>query len=121
MVVTLHKRKVRFTVLVSYSDKLVVHSCSLFACKGKFAKLFCCWPLLRKNTVATNLKIFIQVPVVGVLPHVTVECRHLPGNATRAQGLRHATLEAHAVPSPRGGFGRLSPPKQSCKPPQIET
>jgi len=38
--------------------------------------LFCCWSL-RNNNTATNLQSSLEVTVVGVLLHVSVECRHL--------------------------------------------
>jgi len=33
------------------------------------------WPLLRNNNMVTNIA--LQVTVVSVLPHVTMECRRL--------------------------------------------
>jgi len=39
--------------------------------------LFYCWSLLRNNNMATNLQRLLQITVKGVLPHATVECRHL--------------------------------------------
>jgi len=61
MTLTLHKRQ-RFTVLVSCSGELTIHSCPLICLQGQVAKLvsglFCCWPLLRDNNMATNLQGF---------------------------------------------------------------
>jgi len=53
-----HCTRVRFTVTVSCSDGLAIHSC-LFPClQRRLVKvasgLFCSWSLLRNNTVATN-------------------------------------------------------------------
>jgi len=39
--------------------------------------LFRCWALLRNNNMATIFEGSLQVTVVGVLPVVTVELRHL--------------------------------------------
>jgi len=54
----LHSTRARFTVIVSCSDGLAVHSCLFLCLQRRVAKvangLFCCWSLLRNNTVATN-------------------------------------------------------------------
>ena len=53
-----HCTRVRFTVTVSCSDGLEVHSCLFLCLQRRVVKvargLFCCWSLLRNNTVATN-------------------------------------------------------------------
>jgi len=57
MKLTLHKSQ--FTVVVSFSDELAVHSSPLLCLQRWVAKvasgLFCCWSLLRNNNMATNL------------------------------------------------------------------
>jgi len=57
-----HYTRVRFTVMVSCSDELAVHSCLFLCLQSRFAKVasgsFCCWSLLRNNTVATNSQRF---------------------------------------------------------------
>jgi len=57
-----HCTRVRFTVTVSCSDELAVHSCLFLCLQRRVAKvasgLFYCWSLLRNNTVATNLRRF---------------------------------------------------------------
>jgi len=57
-----HCTRVRFTVVVSCSDELAVHSCPLLCLQRWVAKvasrLFCCWSLLRYNNMATNLQRF---------------------------------------------------------------
>jgi len=54
--------RVRFTVIVSCSDELAVHSCSLLCLQRWVAKvvsgLFYCWSLLRNNSMPTNLQRF---------------------------------------------------------------
>jgi len=44
------------------------------------SRLFYCWSLLYNNTVSQQqiLKDLLQFTVVDILPHVTVECKHLP-------------------------------------------
>jgi len=58
----LHCTRVRFTVVVSCSDELAVHSCPLLCLQRWVAKVasgfFCCWSLLRNNHMATNLQRF---------------------------------------------------------------
>jgi len=57
-----HCTRVRFTVVVSGSDELAVHSCPLLCLQSRVAKvargLFCCWSLLHNNDMATNLQRF---------------------------------------------------------------
>ena len=57
-----HCTRVRFTVIVSCSDELAVHSCPLLCLQRRVAKvaswLFFCWSLLRNNTMATDLQRF---------------------------------------------------------------
>ena len=57
-----HCTRVGFTVMVSYSDQLAVHSCPLFCLQRRVAKVasgfFYCWSLLRDNNMATNLQRF---------------------------------------------------------------
>jgi len=57
-----HCTRVRFTVVVSCSDELAVHSCPLLCLQRRIAKvvsgLFYCWYLLRNNNMATNLQRF---------------------------------------------------------------
>ena len=52
----------RFTVMVSCSDKLAVHSCPLLCLQRWVAKLasrlFYCWSLLCNNSMTTNLQRF---------------------------------------------------------------
>ena len=55
-----HCTRVKFTIIVSCSDELAVHSCSLLCLQRRVAKvaseLFYCWSLLRNNNMATNLQ-----------------------------------------------------------------
>jgi len=48
-----------FTVLVSCSGELAVHSCPLLCLQGQVAKpasrLFYCWSLLCNNNIAKNI------------------------------------------------------------------
>ena len=57
-----HCTRVRFTVTVSCSNELAVHSCTLICQQRLAAKvasgLFYCWSLLRNNNMATNLQKF---------------------------------------------------------------
>ena len=57
-----HCTRATFTVLVSCSDELAVHSCSLFFLQRQVAKLasglFYCWSLLRNYNMATDLQRF---------------------------------------------------------------
>jgi len=57
-----HCTRVRFTVIVSYSDGFAVNSCPFFCLQRRVAKvasgLFYCWSLLRNKIVATNLQKF---------------------------------------------------------------
>ena len=57
-----YSAQVRFTVTMSCSDALAVHSFLWLCLQRLFAKvasgLFCCWSLLRNNTVATNTQKF---------------------------------------------------------------
>ena len=57
-----HCTRVKFTVSVSFSDTLAVHSCSFLCLQRRVAKVACglfyCWCLLRNNAVATNLQRF---------------------------------------------------------------
>jgi len=39
--------------------------------------LFYCWSLSCNNNMATNFKCSLQVTVLGILSHVTLERRHL--------------------------------------------
>jgi len=56
-----HCTRLRFTVTVSCCGELAVHSCPL-CLQRRVAKvasgLFCCWSLLRNNTIATKLQRF---------------------------------------------------------------
>ena len=77
-----HCIKAGFTVLVSCSDELVVHSGPQRQVAKHASWLFYCLSLLRNNSIATILKVFlsfnsIQGMVVGVLPHMITERRHL--------------------------------------------
>jgi len=60
-----HCTRARFTVVVSCSDELAVHSCPLICLQGQVAKLasglFYCWSLLRNNNMATNLQRFTSI------------------------------------------------------------
>ena len=86
-----HCTRVRFTVIVSCSDELAVNSCLFLCLQRRFAKvasgLFCCWSLLRNNTVATNLQRFTLycITETGVLFHITrlLNAHILAGNAAR--------------------------------------
>jgi len=57
-----HCTSVSFTVIVSCSDELAIHSCFFLCLQRRVAKvtsrLFYCWSLLRNNTMATNLQRF---------------------------------------------------------------
>ena len=57
-----HCTRVRFTIIVSCSDELAVHSCPLLCLQRRVAKvasgLLNCWSLLRNNNMATNLQRF---------------------------------------------------------------
>jgi len=57
-----HCTRVRFTVIVSCSDELAIHSCPLLCLQRWVAKVasgfFYCWFFLRNNTMATNLQRF---------------------------------------------------------------
>jgi len=79
-----HCKRVRFTVLLTCSDELAVHLNQLFCLQRQVAKLgselFYYWPLLRNNNMATIFEDALEVTVVGVLPHVTIERRQLAGN-----------------------------------------
>jgi len=75
-----HCTRARFTVAMSCSDDLAVHS-RPFLCMQRqvvtlTTRLFYCWSLLRNNNTATNFKGSFEV-MEGVLPHVTVESRHI--------------------------------------------
>ena len=48
----------KFTVLVSCSGELAVHSCSLLCMANLGADFFWCWCLLRNNVTAVNLQRF---------------------------------------------------------------
>jgi len=73
-----HCTRIRSTVLITCSYELAVRSCPLLACRGNSRErivllCLCC-------VTITRLQIFedaLQVTVVGVLPHVTIECRCL--------------------------------------------
>jgi len=69
-----HCTGARFTVLVSCTDEIVVHSCPLLCLQGQVAKLasglFHYWSLLRNNYTTRNLQNSLQVTAVGVFPHV---------------------------------------------------
>ena len=66
-----HCTRVRFTVTVSCSDGLEVHSCLVLYLQRRVVKvasgLFCFWSLLRNNTVATNPQRSLYITVAGVL------------------------------------------------------
>jgi len=57
-----HCTRVRFTVIVSCSDELAVHTCPFLSLQRRVAKVesgfFCCWSSLRNNKMATNLQRF---------------------------------------------------------------
>ena len=57
-----HCTRVMFTVVMSCSDDLAVHSCALLCLQRRVANvasgLFYCWSLLRNNNMATNLQKF---------------------------------------------------------------
>jgi len=57
-----HCTRVSFTVMVSCSDQLAVHSRPLLCLQRRVAKVaswfFYCWSLLRNNNLATNLQRF---------------------------------------------------------------
>ena len=77
-----HCTRAKFTVLVSCRNELLtVHSCPLICLQRQTAKpgtgLFCFWPLMRNNNMATNIQSSLQVAAIGVLPPETVEGRHL--------------------------------------------
>jgi len=67
-----HCTGARFTVLVSCTDEIVVHSCPLLCLQGQVAKLasglFHYWSLLRNNYTTRNLQNSLQVTAVGVFP-----------------------------------------------------
>jgi len=76
--------RVRFTVIVSCSDELAVHSCSLLCLQRWVAKvvsgLFYCWSFgLYCVTIACQqiCKGSLHITVAGILLHETVERRHL--------------------------------------------
>jgi len=74
--------KAKFTVLVSCRNELLtVHPCPLICLQRQIAKLgngvVCFWPLMRNNTMPTNIQSSLQVAAIGVLPPETVERRHL--------------------------------------------
>jgi len=55
--------------------------------------LLCCWALLRNNNMTTIFEVSLQVTVVGVLPLVTVELRHLGTETVTADiGVSHVVL-----------------------------
>ena len=82
MTLTLRKSH-GFTVLVSCSDELAVHSCPLLCRQGQVAKLssefFYCSSSLRNKTMAKNLQRFILRSGNGRFLACTVERRHLGG------------------------------------------
>jgi len=96
--------RARFTALVSYSDELAVDSPPVICLQRQGAKLasrlFYRSPLLRKYNMATNLQMFTKVTIVDVLPHVTVEGRHL------WQALHWPVASSHGV-----AFGGSAFPK----------
>jgi len=57
-----HCTRSRFTITVSCSDKLAVHSCLFLYLQRHVAKLasklFYCWSSLCSNSMATNLQRF---------------------------------------------------------------
>jgi len=57
-----HCTRVRFTVIVSCSDELAVHTCPFLCLRRRVARvasgLFYCWSSLRNNNMATNLQRF---------------------------------------------------------------
>jgi len=74
----------RFTVLMSYSSELAVHSCPLLCVAELGSKFFWCWSLLSNNNMAANLQRLVTV--VGIFPHIAFERgRHglATGNAAR--------------------------------------
>ena len=62
MKLTSHCTRVRFTVIVSCSDELAVHTCLFLCLQRRIVKvsswLFHGWSLLRNNNMATNLQRF---------------------------------------------------------------
>jgi len=85
MTLTLHK--VQFTVLLSYSDKLAVHSCPLLYLQRRVAKLasrlFYCWSSLCDNSAATNLQRFTSY--YGSRRFVALLNEDLADNAARRE------------------------------------
>jgi len=53
-----HCTTARFTVLVSCSSELAVHSCPRLCVTKLRSEFFWCWSLLRNNKMATNLPRF---------------------------------------------------------------
>ena len=76
-----HCTRARFTVLVSCSGELAVHSCPLLCLQGQVAKIasgwFYCWSLLCNNNMATKLLMFTSRDDSRRLALVTIERRHL--------------------------------------------
>ena len=76
---TPHCTKARFTILVSCSDGLSLHSCLLVFLQRQVTKLatglHCRWSLLRNNKISTNLQRFTSKNGrrEDVLRHVAVE------------------------------------------------
>ena len=76
-----HCTRPRFTVTMSCSDEIAVHSCPLLCAQREVVKhasgLFYFWSLYVTTIWQPIFKVHFMLLVVGVLPHVTVECRHL--------------------------------------------
>jgi len=57
-----HCTRAVFTVLMSCSDELAIHSCLLLCLQRQVTKLasrlFYCWSLLRNNNMTTILQVF---------------------------------------------------------------
>ena len=81
MTLALHKSQLHCSGVMQWWA--AVHACRLICLLRQVAKLarrsFGCSSLLRNNYMATNLQMFTSSydTVVAVLPHVTVESRHL--------------------------------------------
>jgi len=76
-----HYTRSRFILVVSCNGDIAVHSSLFLVCRGRLRSLRAdsCSSYLRTNHIASNLQTFrlLQVTVVGVLLHVTVERRNL--------------------------------------------
>ena len=76
-----HCTRGRFILAVSCNGDIAVHSSLFLVCRGRLRNLRAdsCSSYLHNNHIASNLQTFrlLQVTVVGVLLHVTVERRNL--------------------------------------------